>query len=69
VGVGAGIKDGPVLQTMLWGSGGAVAGSLAGPAGAVIGAAAGAVVGFLIGVFVVPRQTAVSSGATHQMRL
>ncbi|MBI4387296.1 MAG: hypothetical protein HY551_07925 [Elusimicrobia bacterium] len=55
VGVGGGLSEGPPLQMMLWGSGGAVIGSVAGPIGAIIGSAVGVIGGLLISIFSDPR--------------
>lgn len=55
VGVGVGLKEGPVLQGLVWAGSGAVVGSFAGPVGAAVGAAAGAAVGLVVSFFVVPR--------------
>jgi hypothetical protein len=55
LGVSIGLKEGKPLEVLVWGSGGAVAGSLAGPPGALIGGAAGALCGLIYSKFVVPR--------------
>jgi hypothetical protein len=54
-GTGAGLKEGKPLEVMLWGGGGAIAGSLAGPLGTIVGAGTGALCGLLYSVFIVPR--------------
>lgn len=55
VGVGVGLKEGPVLQGLVWAGSGAIVGSFAGPVGAAVGAVAGAAVGLVVSFFVVPR--------------
>lgn len=54
VGVGVGLEEGKPLEMLLWGSGGAVAGSFAGPLGAAAGGAAGMLAGLFVAVFIVP---------------
>ncbi|HVE13427.1 MAG TPA: hypothetical protein VNI01_08550 [Elusimicrobiota bacterium] len=48
---GPGISEGPALETLLWGSGGAVVGSFGGPVGALAGGLIGAAIGFVVGTF------------------
>ncbi len=55
IGVMAGMKEGKPLEVMVWGGGGAIAGSLAGPLGTIIGAGTGALCGLLYSIFIVPR--------------
>lgn len=50
VGLGVAMQEGPVLETMLWGGGGAIVGSVAGPPGTLIGAAVGSVAGLIVGL-------------------
>jgi hypothetical protein len=54
IGVMAGIKEGKPLEVMMWGGGGAIAGSFAGPLGTIVGAGTGALCGLLYSIFVVP---------------
>ncbi|MBI3550614.1 MAG: hypothetical protein HY078_16370 [Elusimicrobia bacterium] len=59
------LDEGPMLQTLLWGGGGAIAGSLAGPPGAIVGGAVGAVVGFAVGWVYKPKPDKEASQATR----
>ncbi len=54
VGASGGFKEGKPLEVLVWGSGGAIAGSLAGPIGAAIGGGVGALCGLVYSKFVVP---------------
>jgi hypothetical protein len=63
IGVGRLFEEGKPLEVMVWGTGGAVAGSLGGPAGAVIGAGVGAFCGLVYSIFVVPHNGPKPTGA------
>jgi hypothetical protein len=54
IGLGRVLGEGKPLEVLVWGTGGAVAGSVAGPPGALIGAGVGALAGWMYSVFVVP---------------
>jgi len=48
-----GMSDGKTLETLMWGSAGAIVGGFTGPLGAAVGGATGAVAGFIYGAFFV----------------
>ena len=48
------MDEGPVLETIVWGGTGALAGTLIGPAGTLVGAALGCAAGFVIGCLYKP---------------
>ena len=54
VGVGVGLEEGKLLETLIWGGGGAIAGAVAGPLGALVGGLVGAAGGMLVAIFVAP---------------
>ena len=54
IGVGGGLAEGKLLETLIWGGGGAVAGAVVGPLRAAVGGVVGAAAGLLVAIFAVP---------------